>query len=553
MFKSRLLFIFFLLLFLSVIGKLFYLQVVNPKISLEDLYLRDKKIYPSRGKILDRVGEPLAINKPTYLLYFEPKKINDTDKVIHTLDQILNIGEATLETKLDKSKDWVVVKRDIDKKTKEKIGELDLSGIGFEENFKRDYPEASLAAHLLGFVGKDYWGGDVGYFGIEGFYNKDLTGLPGVFKSERDLFGRPILMGTQERIEPENGRNLYLTIDKSIQSIAKKRLLQGLKSYQAEEGCVLIANPANMEILALVCLPDFDLDQYYLFSEDYFKNPAISNLYEPGSIFKPLVMASAIEEKAVKPNDLYDEKGPVDIGEYSIKTWNNQYEGKINMTRIIEKSSNVGMVYVGQKLGEKKLYSYLNKFGLGELTGIDLQGEMTSYLKPINQWYPIDFATVTFGQGIAVTPIQMIRAFASLINGGKLFHPYVMNKVGLDNNMKQTEPRLERNVISGFTSEVIKKMLLAAVDNGEVKWAKPAGYQIGGKTGTAQIPISGHYDPSKTIASFVGFAPVDDPKFICLVILREPKTSPWGSETAAPLFFEIAKDLIVYYGITPEQ
>lgn len=553
MFKFRLLFIAFFLLFLAVIGKLFYLQVLNPKLSLEGLYLKDQKIFPSRGKILDRLGEPLVVNQPVYLLYFEPKKIIEEDKFIREIDQILKIGEASLEAAIDKSKDWVAIKRDLDKTIKQAIEKLALPGVGFEQNFKRDYPEASLAAHLLGFVGKDYWGEDVGYFGIEGFYNKDLIGLPGMFKSERDLLGRPILIGTQERIEPENGRDIYLTIDKSVQAIAKKKLLQGLESYQAKEGCVLIADPQTMEVLASVCLPDYDLSNYYLFSEDYFKNSAISNLYEPGSIFKPLVMAAAIEEKAVKTNDFYNEEGPVKIGEYSIRTWNDKYEGKISMTRILEKSSNVGMVYVGRRLGDKKLYSYLQKYGFGRLTGIDLQGEGTGYLKPINQWYPIDFATVTFGQGIAVTPIQILRAFASLINGGKLLQPHLVKKISLDTKEREIEPRLEGKTISNFTSEVIKKMMVSTVENGEVKWAKPEGYQIGGKTGTAQIPIAGRYDPAKTIASFIGFAPVDKPKFIALVILREPKSSPWGSETAAPLFFEIAKDLLVYYNIAPEQ
>jgi len=553
MFKIKILLFGFLILFLAVIGKLFYLQVINPKSSFEDLYLKDNKIPPIRGKILDRSGQPLALNQPVYSLYFEPKKITDEGKTVHFLDDILKIGEATLTAKIDKTKDWVSVKRNLDKNTKTAILKLNLPGVGFEESFKRYYPEASLSAHLLGFVGKDYWGEDVGYFGVEGFFNKDLTGLPGVYKSERDLFGQPIIIGTQERIEPENGRDLYLTIDKSIQAIAKKKLLQGLDQYQAKEGCVLIADPATMEMLASVCLPDFDLDQYYNFTEDFYKNPTISNLYEPGSIFKPLVMAAALEEKAVKPTDLYNEEGPVKIGEYSIQTWNNKYEGKITMTRILEKSSNVGMVYVGEKLGSKKLFSYMQKYGFGSATGIDLQGEVTGNLKPLNQWYPIDLATLTFGQGIAVTPMQILRAFASIINGGKLLKPQIIKKVISDTENRTVDPILEGKTISEKSSHIIKKMLLSTVENGEINWAKPKGYKIGGKTGTAQIAIGGRYDPSKTMASFIGFAPYEQPKFLILVILREPKTSPWGSETAAPLFFEIAKELLVYYNIAPEQ
>ncbi len=553
MYKFRLLLIFFLLGFLMIIIKLFYLQVYRPKLSLEDLYHQDKKIYPQRGKIFDHQGQSLAVNIQNYLLYFEPKKITDQEKVIKNLDEILKIGQATLESKLDKNKDWVIVKKNIDKKTKEQIEKLGLQGLGFEEGFKRYYPEASLAAHLLGFVGKDYWGQDVGYFGIEGYYNKDLVGLPGVLKSERDLFGKPIFVGTQEKIDPENGSDLYLTIDKSIQAIAKKKLLAGLKSYQAKEGCVLIADPATMKILATVCLPDYDLDQYYQFSEEFYKNSIISSLYEPGSIFKPLVVAAALEEKAIKPDDFYDETGPIKIGEYAIKTWDDKYEGKISITRILEKSSNVGMVYIGNKLGKKKLYDYLNQYGFGRLTGIDLQGEVSGYLKPYRQWYPIDFATVTFGQGIAVTPIQILRAFAAVINGGNLLKPMVVEKEVFADKEKIIQPQLEKKILSDQTSKIIKKMLVSTVENGEVKWAKPEGYTIGGKTGTAQIPIGGRYDASKTIASFIGFAPAEKPKFIALVVLKEPKTSPWGSETAAPLFFEIAKELLIYYNIAPNQ
>ena len=223
------------------------------------------------------------------------------------------------------------------------------------------------------------------------------------------------------------------------------------------------------------------------------------------------------------------------------------------MTRILEKSSNVGMVYIGEKLGKDKIYQYLEKYGFGELTGVDLQGENSAYFKPKSSWYPIDFSTVTFGQGIALTPIQMIRAFASLINGGYLMKPYVVEKIVSSSKETKIKPRVEKRIISGFTSEVIKKMLVSTIENAEAVWDRPKDYKIGGKTGTAQIAIQGHYDPSLTNASFIGFAPADKPKFIALVILKEPKTSPWGSETAAPIFFEIAKDLIVYYGITPEQ
>ncbi|KKQ24204.1 MAG: Peptidoglycan glycosyltransferase [Candidatus Roizmanbacteria bacterium GW2011_GWC2_37_13] len=551
--KTKFLFIIFLLFYLGIVGKLFYLQIISPQEVNKNLYLKSQRLLPERGRIYDRNKTPFVLNQNSYLLYLEPKKITDKLKLVKFLSEKLEINEASLSARIDESKDWISITNNVDEKKKKEIENLKISGIGFENQMKRSYPEASLSAHLLGFVGKDKDGEDIGYFGLEGYYDKDLFGLPGLLDSERDIIGRPIFLGIQNKVEPENGRDLILTIDKTVQEIAKKRLLEGLSRYQAKQGCVIIADPNTMAILSLVCLPDYDLEKYYQFSENYFKNPAISDLYEPGSIFKPLIMAAAIEEKKVKPQDIYDEKGPIQIGEYQIKTWNNKYEGKISMTRILEKSSNVGMVYIGEKLGKDKIYQYLEKYGFGELTGVDLQGENSAYFKPKSSWYPIDFSTVTFGQGIALTPIQMIRAFASLINGGYLMKPYVVEKIVSSSKETKIKPRVEKRIISGFTSEVIKKMLVSTIENAEAVWDRPKDYKIGGKTGTAQIAIQGHYDPSLTNASFIGFAPADKPKFIALVILKEPKTSPWGSETAAPIFFEIAKDLIVYYGITPEQ
>ncbi len=549
--KIRLVFFLFLSLFLAIITKLFFLQVVSP-------YQTNKtggnlnKIIPERGIVYDRNMHPLALNQNKYRLFAEPKKIKDKDLLINTLSEISNIDVATIEARIDDSKDWVSITNGLSKDVKEQIEGFKFKGLGFEDEFNRYYPEASLSAHLLGFVGKNKDGDNVGYFGVEGYYNKDLSGLPGINKTDKDLLGRYIFIGNQKKIEAENGRNLVLTIDKSVQEIAKEKLLDGLDRYKAKDGCVIIANPKNMEILAMVCLPDYDLEKYYEFSEDFFINNAISLVYEPGSTFKPLIMAAALEEKKVKPQDTYNEKGSIKIGEYTIKTWNNKYEGRISITRILEKSSNTGMVFVGEKLGNKNLLNYLRKYGLDALTGIDLQGEAKTFLKSNNQWYPIDYATATFGQGIAITPIQMITAFSSLINGGELIRPHVVKKIIIDGKEKNITKNVIRKTISVKTSEAIKKMLYSTVENGEYKWAKPEGYKIGGKTGTAQIPIAGKYEATKTIASFIGFAPVNDPKFIALVILREPKTSIYGSETAAPIFFDIAKELFVYYNIGPE-
>jgi len=530
---------------------LFYIQVINPITSTD--YLNTRKILPERGKIFDQNGATLVTNEVQYQLYLEPKKITDEEILKIQIARHLQIDEASVEAKIDKSKDWIAFYSGISKEKKEAIESLALPGIGFTQMQTRFYPEGSSSAHLLGFVGKNQEGDDIGYFGIEGYYDKDLSGFPGLIRSEKDLIGRPIFLGTQEKIEPENGRDLVLTIDKSVQDIIKRKLIEGIDLYKAKEGCVIVANPQTLAIIGLICIPDFVLEKYYSFDESYFKNQAISSLYEPGSTFKPLIMAAALEEKVVKPSTIFEEKGPIEIGKYRIKTWDNTYKGKVTMTNILEKSSNVGMVYVGQKLGNDKLLSYIKKFGFGEQTGIDLQGEVAGYIKDKTEWYPIDYATATFGQGIAVSPIQMVRAFSSLINGGNLMVPQVVNKLVGSKREQVIKPVLSRKVISKHTSNQIKDMLVSTIEKGETKYLKPDGYTIGGKTGTAQIALQGTYDSSKTIASFIGFSPIKNPKFLALVILKEPSSSQWGSETAAPLFFKIAKDLIVYYNIAPEQ
>lgn len=546
-------FLFFAFFFVLIIIRLFYVQILDPISSNSNAYLKYKKTPAQRGKVYDRNNQPLAINQTKYQLYVEPKKMKDKEHLIKDLDEILKIGEATLSARIDASKVWVAVTAGLDKDTRDRIQKLHYPEVGFNDELDRFYPEASLAAHLLGFVGKNKDAENVGYFGVEGFYDKELAGLPGFTKTERDLLGRPILLGNQDKIEPENGRDMVLTIDKSVQEIAKQKLVAGMERYKAKEGCVIIADPYTMEILGFACQPDFDVVNYFKFSERYFANWGISSVYEPGSTFKPLIVAAGLQEKKIKPDDMFDEKGPTRYGQYKIQTWDNKYEGKISITRILEKSSNVGMVWIGQKLGNDKILEYVKKYGFGEQTGIDLQGEAGSVLKPDNAWYAIDYATATFGQGIAVTPIQMITAFASIINGGELLKPHVVKSIVYDDESRDFGTRKVRQVIDQHTSEIIKRMLVSTVEHGEYKWAKPEGYLIGGKTGTAQIPVQGKYDASKTIASFIGFAPADKPKFIALVVLKEPKTSIYGSETAAPLFFEIAKDLLVYYNIAPSH
>jgi cell division protein FtsI/penicillin-binding protein 2 len=549
--RLKIVFFAYLIVLSIIIFRLFYLQVISPNYYTAD-YTQTDKIEPIRGKIFDINNLPFAVNQTKYLLYAEPKKITNKEYVVNAIDGILQIGEATISGRINMERDWVAIKSGVSDDLKNKIEELKIPSLGFQEEQYRFYPESSLAAHLIGFLGKDDDGLPIGYFGVEGFYNKDLAGLPGIVKSERDLLGRPILIGTQEHLGAEDGRNFKLTVDKSLQLIVKDKLVRAVEKYKAVQGCVIMVKPQTMAIMALSCVPDFDPENYYKYNSTDYANWLISSSYEPGSTFKPLVLASAIEEKVLSEKDTFNEDAPVQIGNYTIRNWNDKYDGNITYKRVIEKSSNVGMVKIGEKLGKEKLNEYIsNKYLFGQTTGIDLQGEARGTVKKLSTWYPIDAATVTFGQGISVTGLQLVTAFASLINGGYLMQPYVTHEVTDSVSTKTREPQVRTRILSQRTSDIMKEVLVSTVQNAEAKWRIPQGFTFGGKTGTAQIAVDGKYDATKTIASFIGFAPADDPAFLMLVVIRQPEVSSWGSETAAPLFFDIAREILLYLNITP--
>lgn len=542
------------LFILLITARLFYIQAVKP-FNNADLQNRVRTLTeePLRGRILDRQGNILATNQLNYLLFANPRQIENPKETAKKIGEVLGMESASLEAKLISDKAWVPLLPNVNKAQKDKLTELKLKGIGLESDNKRLYKEASLAAHVLGFVGKNDEGKNVGYYGIEAYYDKELAGLTGRIRSERDAHGKPILVGKQETIEAVQGADVALTIDGAVQRIAKEKLKQGIERYGAKSGCIILANPNTMEILSLVCLPDFDQNNYRIFPPEYFKNPAVSESYEPGSTFKPLVVAAAIDKKILNENDPIEEHGKINIGDYTIETWDKKYEGVITVTRVLEKSSNVGMVKIGEKLGKQNLLEYIKKYGFGTKTGIELQGEIAPPLRKDKDWRETDYATATFGQGIATTPLQMVRAFASLINGGKLMAPHIVKSVSQNGKTITIEPQQVSQVISSETSSVMRRVLKSTVEHGEYKWRIPQGYTFGGKTGTAQIAVNGVYDEQKTIASFIGFTPTNNPQLIGMVLLKEPTSSPWGSETAAPLYFEFMKDVISYYNMAPEQ
>lgn len=550
--RLKLVALFFFVAFLVVSGKLFYWQILQ-KQNLSALAARqhdtEQEVPAPRGKILSQDNFPLVLNQKVFLLYLNPQEVKLSPTALRNqLKPFLKEGEEIKD--YPKTGVWFPLLKDLDEETKKEIEKLEIAGLGFEESEKRFYPEASMAAQLLGFVGEDDKGQPKGYFGLEGYYDSELRGKAGRRFFEKDALGRPLPLTEEWEERSIAGRNLFLNLDRPLQFMVEEYLKKGIAKYGASSGWVAIMNPQNGAVLAMAAYPSYDPSLYSRFEPDLYRNPLISSAFEPGSIFKVITMAAAIDARAIKPEETCSRcAGPRQIGEYLIKTWNEKYYPNSSMTEIIVHSDNVGMVYVGEKLGLNRFYDYLKRFGLGEKTKIDLQGEVVPPLREKKDWFELDLAAATFGQGIALTPIQMLSAVSAIANGGKLYQPQVVKKIFEESRSMTIEPVKKGNPISPNTAKIVTQMMVQAVENGEAKWAKPKGYQIAGKTGTAQIPIAGHYDPEKTLASFIGFAPADNPRFAMIVSLKEPKTSPWGSETAAPLWFEIAKEIFRLWGI----
>lgn len=585
--------IYFSVIFIIIL-RLGYWQIIKADeltLLAEKQRTSQTQIEASRGKILFSDNTTLVSSQPVYLLFAQPKLIQDKDKFADTLgrafweedsEQSLSVSEEvvdatapaqltqeTAQDKLKKTQDkifnsiskdlfWVSLGRRVSAQEKDKLSKLSLKGLGFEQHETRFYPEGSSSAHLLGFVGSDIYGINTGYFGLEGQYNGELRGRDGLLKEEKDAQGLPILIGDFIAIEPKQGKNLTLNIDRAIQHIIEQKLKDGIEKYRAKAGSVVVMDPRTGNILSMASYPNYDPANPSEFPAETYKNPIIADGYEPGSTLKVLIVAAALNEGVITPETICDScSGPLNIGGFSIRTWDNQYRPNSTMSEVIIHSDNTGMVFIAKKLGLEKLYKYVTGLGFGDLTNIDLQDERSPDLRPKDSWKDIDLATSSFGQGIAVTMIQMVKAVGAIANQGKLMEPHVVKFIEDENGKFVIEPRQISQPISAQTAKKVTDMMVQAVDKGESQYYKKAAgltnYKIAGKTGTAQIPVAGHYDPTKTIASFIGFAPADDPKFIMLVSYQEPSAAIFGAETAAPTFFDIAKELFLHYGIAPEE
>ena len=527
-----------------------------------------------RGRILASDGFPLVTNQPSYLLFAYLPAISDSpvsisEKINSIIAPTPEEMDATPSAKvreqlkleaytesLEKlsSKDlaWVPLKRNLTEEKKVQIENLKINGLGFESGQTRLYPEASMAAQLTGFVGVNTNGGQKGYFGIEGYYDLELRGKSGFVRQERDASGLPIVVGSYQGSGVRDGRDLKTHINRGIQLLIEQKLTKGIEKYGAKSGEVVIMDPSTGGIVAMASFPAYEQEKYKKFDSSLYKIPSITDIYEPGSTFKAIVMAMALEEDVIEPDTKCDETcdGPIEIGKFTIHTALDKYHPNQTMTQTLEESDNVGMVFVGFKLGEDKFIDYLKKFRFDKPTGIDLEQESVPTIR--KSWGDIDLAVGSFGQGLSTTSIHMLQVISAFANQGSMMKPHVVKEVIGDKTQKISPKKVDQ-IISKETAEQITIMMTSAVKNGLAEWMQPEGYKIAGKTGTAQVAISGHYDKDKTIASFIGFAPSDNPKFAMIVKLTEPTSSPWASATAAPLWMEIASDLFFHYGIAPSE
>ena len=579
----------FLAAFLLVVLKLAFVQIISAEklaAAAEDQHFYSLEIPARRGEIKSADGYSLVSDKDDFLFYVNLSKLTDgkemvADKVASILannipiiatdssiiapldrEKILKENQksiaASLISKLNvKNAVWVNLAHFVKKDQKEQIEKLNVAGLGFVDEQSRDYPEASMAAHLLGFVGFDSVGNPKGYFGLEGFYEREMSGKSGEIRIEKDAFGRPIAIGSETRREKNDGRTLVTTINRSVQRFTETALEDGIKTWKASGGTAVVMDPRDGSILAMANFPRYDSGNFSYYTENLYKNPAIANLYEPGSIMKPLVMAAAINENKVTPETRCDRcDGPRKIGEYYIHTFNDQYHPNLTMSETLINSDNTGMVFVGEKLGFDKLYSYFEKYGFGSKSGIDLQEEEEGSMRNFDDLYPIDKATLTFGQGIALNAVQMVKAWAVLANGGVEVTPHVVSKIQTDGKEIELKTPKGRRIISASTAKVLTQMLVRVANESPVHFpldrvSELSKFRIAAKSGTAEISAGGKYQKQGTIASVIGYFPADNPRFLVMVKLNEPEVRPWGSDTAGPVFASIARDLLYYYGVTP--
>lgn len=549
---------------LLILFRMFNLQIANHSYYAAlaaDQHEFEKEILPGRGEIyLNSFGDQrpvlAATNVTRYIIYAVPKDITSPGTTANKLASVLGIEVEEIKPKLAGTGNYVAIKKQVTEDVMKQIKDLDLPGIGSEPETIRFYPENNLASHVLGFLG---YKGDqrVGQYGVEGNFEAELAGSKGLMGIEKDGAGRWITVASRNFVPSRDGDDLYLTIDSAIQYKVQEVLKRTVEENQAKRGSVIVADPKTGAILAMANFPDFNPNEYNKVEDvAAYTNPILSDAYEPGSIFKPITMAAAIDDGKVDPDTTYEDTGFVEMEEFKIKNSDGKAYGVQNMTQVLEKSLNTGMIFVQQKLGNGKFRDYVEKFGFGEKTEIELPNEVYGNLDNLQKKSDIFYATPSYGQGITVTPMQMIQAYTALANGGKMMKPYIVDRiVHADGEEDKTNPEKIDEPIDTKTAAQVSAMLVNVVENGHGKRAAVPGYYIAGKTGTAQVAYTDRagYDPNKNIGSFVGYGPVDNPKFLMLVRIDEPQNVNFAESTAAPAFGEIASFILNYYQIPPSR
>ena len=537
-------------LLLVIAGRVVWIQVVQaPAYAAKatSQRMRDIALPARRGTIYDREGEPLAKSVEARTIYAAPNTIKDKAGTAAALASVLGGKASDYAAKLSKDSGFVYIARKVDMTPANTLEGMKLEGIGFLDDSKRVYPSGELACQILGFVGID----GQGLAGIEKRYDDVLGGKPGVLLGERDPYGRPIPGGVQKNIEPVDGHDVLLTIDKDIQYHAQVELDAAVKKWGATGGSVVVMNPRDGEIYAMASTPTFDPNNYQHADSVAFRNRPVSDAYEPGSTIKSVTAASVIDKGVYTPDSMFHLPPTLTVAGRTIHEAESRGTVDWSLTQIVTNSSNIGAVKLGQKLGKQGLYNYFDRFGLTETTGVDYPGEARGWLPPVNQWSASSIANIPFGQGVSVTPLQLARAISAIANGGNLITPHFLMQVPQDPSFKVTWP--ERRAISVESATTTTGMLKHVVTEGTGKSAAVAGYSVAGKTGTAQVALGNGmgYVKGKYIGSFIGYLPADDPQLLIEVKIDEPSNGMFGGTVAAPVFATLAQFSVDHLKILP--
>ena len=540
-----------LFIFIVIILRVFYIQVIDyQKLNQKatDLWSRNLPIKADRGIIYDRSGVILADNATTTSLVVIPNQIKNKKETATKLAEILNVSYEAMYKHVNKKTSIERVHpegRRLSYDIADKIKALKLDGVYLVKESKRVYPYDSYMAHTLGFVGID----NQGLSGIELTYDDYLTGEDGAIKYFSDAKGNKLNLSEVYQ-QPQDGMNITLTINNEIQTSLERELSNAVTKYNPDRAIGLVMDPNNGEILAISARPTFSQENYQNYSiEEINRNLPIWATYEPGSTFKIITLAAALEENKVDLNkDTYYDKGSIKVENATIHCWKHGGHGKETFMQVVENSCNPGFVILGQRLGKNTLFDYIDKFGFGKKTGVDLNGEATGIIFDRSKVGPVELATTAFGQGVSVTPIQQVTAVSAAINGGTLYKPYIVKSINepeTNTVIKETYPTVVRKVISEQTSQKVREALENVVANGSGRTSYIDGYRVGGKTGTAQKVENGRYLSNNYILSFIGFLPADNPKVVVYIAIDNPKgTVQYGGTTVGPISKAVLKDCI---------